>query len=867
MDRLISLFDTSLLDTATAVFSAAGIAVLICILIYVLYRRKLRNRIEEEAKRCVEYHPAFRSSCSFTVSRKTLARNFPTIRSLSQRYGLNLVVLTKLDDYWVDKIERSPSIRLFKRALSYSPDKCLFPCFRSSLEKKRFRSILREWMEKSGEFMIMRSIASSCAGRDFDGRAALEAYGDFKEELYQMTGDHEWKNRWFAYSILIHDKDERSVRSIWESFGDTSYRVREKAAELYSPDDSSRESFYIQLLSLLLDDPEYRVRKTARNRIERDFSDLYTIPEKLSYIQKLHLAEFLNPQIEEDRKFAFTLLDSNDEELTFEAARLLSKAGSLKRLFLDVFHEDRDSLDRAAELLLHSARVHCTGFLSALEETTNPGTLLLATKILSHYGDRKHITTLVQKVRAFGEEQKKTLPLREVYRQGLLCACTRGDDTSLHLLAHELTARRGDVDLHNRILPELPIDKAHVYIGNLIDYLSTPAYPAKERLRSLLSRIEPSFTLPQLFELIKTEDENIHPIIQEEALKVLCELELPYTVQHLLEHLPLLSISQANRYTELISSYNRETYTERVKYLLSTSDARIRSRIISSLPSRFFSDFHYRILESVGDPDPEVRSAAAWCLVTNGSEKDHAKVLSLLHDPVHEVRVEAARAIATHTVSAYSSAVIDLLEDPNELLPVKRSAIEGLAESREEKSVDVLVAILAEENELEGDVVRAISQKSGTAMITRILSHVEQADQRIRRLLIQALKSMGESAETVLESLVFDLDSILRDVTVEILEKIGSVDSRIRHLTNRDVSVRREAAAFLAHVGTKNAYRGLVLAAKDPDDEVRAHVVRALDALDSDKGRSMLEELREDADRRVRTLTEWAIERHRSRRL
>jgi HEAT repeat protein len=865
IDSVIQLFHPA--------YYLAAAALIALLLFSFLYRWTLRRKLEKEANACAQLHPAFRDTCSFSLSRRLLDLNFRYLRSLSRKYGINLVVLSRLDDFWIEKLEQRPRTKLINRILSYSPEKGLFPCFAQSLSRPRFRSLLREWVDKSGEFMIMRTVARSCNGRPFDGSAVLEFYGDFKEELFEMMGDHEWTSRWFACRILIHDTEERSLRALWESFDDTSYRVRETAVRLFNPpgaekkEGKKRKSLYTKILSLLLDDPEYRVRRAARSRIEKDFTELYTIPKETTEIQKLHLAELLDPALEEDRRFAFTLLEGENDELSFEASRLLSQAGALTKLFREVFHEDKTSVERAGVLLDHAARVHSTGFLSALEESSNPGSLLLATKILSSYGDRKHITTLVQKVRGFVEKQKRTSPMREIYLAALECACKRGDDTALHLVAHELADRLNDAGLHEHILPLLPVERAHVFVSRLNDFLGDPGYAAKGPLREILSRIDPSFTLHYLFSLIKAEKREVHPTVQEEGLKVLCELQLPYAIQHLLENLPLLSLSQAHRYAEFIASYNEKTYKERAAYLLSRSDARIRSRLISSLPKKHLSHFRRMILDSLTDPDPDVRSACAWTLVSKGGKDDHKAVLSLLHDPVHRVRVHTARAVASCAAAESRAEVEKLLIDPNELPPVKRSAVEGLAESRDEKSVDLLITLLKSDSELEKEAVLALSKKTGTVMINRILSHIEKADAKLRTLLVQALKSMGESSETVLESLVFDLDSPLRAVTIEILGSIGSVDNRIRHLTNRDVSVRREAADFLSHVGTKNAYRGLVLAAKDPDEEVRSHVVKALDALDSDKGRGLLEELKSDPDRRVRTLTEWAIERHTARKL
>jgi HEAT repeat protein len=234
---------------------------------------------------------------------------------------------------------------------------------------------------------------------------------------------------------------------------------------------------------------------------------------------------------------------------------------------------------------------------------------------------------------------------------------------------------------------------------------------------------------------------------------------------------------------------------------------------------------------------------------------------------VDRVREAVASSFAAEAASQTREDLRRILFDPNEMPPVKRSLITGLAQSTDTASVDLIVELMDAETELRDDAARALARKQGRGAIERILEHITSSSPDLRSLLVETLKAMGEPAESVLESLLFDLDHPLRDVTVEVLESIGSIDSRIRHLTNRDPSVRREAAAFLRQAGTRSAYRGLVQAARDPDEEVRSQVVKALDALDSDKGRSLLEELQNDPEKRIRTYTAWALERHKARKL
>jgi HEAT repeat protein len=100
-----------------------------------------------------------------------------------------------------------------------------------------------------------------------------------------------------------------------------------------------------------------------------------------------------------------------------------------------------------------------------------------------------------------------------------------------------------------------------------------------------------------------------------------------------------------------------------------------------------------------------------------------------------------------------------------------------------------------------------------------------------------------------------------------VLEKTGYVEERIRQLAHRDPQVRQQAAEFLSLVGTKAAFRGIVLAARDPDQEVRVRVVKALERLETPEGQEILKSLENDPDSRVRRYTLWALERLRAKAL
>ncbi len=855
------------LFTSRPIWMYISILALLMAAAIVFARHKyIQKKIRREAAACAEMHPSMQGACIFSLPSKTLTAHFRLVKKLSKRYGVNLPVLMHLDDYWIEKLKARPSIKIMRTLLQYSPDKALFPCFQAALGSPKRFEVLKNWIDTSGEFMVMGTIAQSCAGRDFDGKQALELIEPWKDELLEMTGDQRWTARWFAFRILVFDSSERAVKAIWAGFNDPARRIREMIARDIQSADEGR--LYEELQQLLLNDPVYEVRHTARQRIETDFLDRYAIPSSLTHTQKLHITELLNPGIQQDREYAFSLLDGKDDELMLEAARVLNRSGSLRRLFLQAFHEDHPSLKRTEHLLTNAARVHSSEFLSVLEETSNPGTLQVAAELLRSYGDRSHITTLLHRIREFGEEQKQREPLRKIYLAAMETACLRGDDSSLALLRDELSSRRSDTQLHSHILPKLPADHAHVYINTLFSFLHDTDYPPKETLRSTLSRLNPELTLPTLFTLIKAHsNQAVDPTIQEQALRVLCEIGIPYTLQHVLEHLPLMEIEQASRYAELLADHFGKTFQERAAELLKTNDARLRSRLISALPAQYHSAFKTQLIAAIQDADPEVRAACAWTLVSSGSNDDRTQCIPLIHDPLESVRTSTARAFAIHAGPTFFEELKQVLDSKTEMVPVQTTVIEGLVESPYKESVDLLVAQVQKGGDLQAAALNALRKKRGHTMISRLLEHIQKAEAESRSQLIAAVRSMGDSAESVLESFLFESAHPLRPIAVQVLESIGSIDAQIRHLTNRDPSVRREAAAFLFNAGTLNAYRGLVQAARDPDEEVRAYVIRALDALNSDRGRKILEQLKNDPQKKIRTYTNWALERHQARRL
>jgi HEAT repeat protein len=155
----------------------------------------------------------------------------------------------------------------------------------------------------------------------------------------------------------------------------------------------------------------------------------------------------------------------------------------------------------------------------------------------------------------------------------------------------------------------------------------------------------------------------------------------------------------------------------------------------------------------------------------------------------------------------------------------------------------------------------ALARTRELKQVKRIVERLKDADPQLRESIIGAFQQMGEAAEAPLVELLHeDIPSLLPHLS-GVLEATGYVEHAVRQLNHRDPRVRREAADNLSRIGTTSAFRGMVLASRDPDDEVRVKVTRALERLNSESGNEILEELKNDPDKRIRKYTLWALER------
>ncbi len=844
-----------LLSQSVWLIAAAGVLLLFgCALaVEALLRKLMVVRLKRLLARPAEYGSVFARQ----YSPRALLFRSSVLEKFARRHGPEILRLTGIDELWIQRLAEKRKKADFLRVLKYSREKGLFSCFLVSLEQKSLAPLLIQYLESTGEFLYMRRLALAGKGEQFDGANARKIFSHQLPLIREMTGDPEWASRYFAVKILVHDPEEKSVRAVWDSFRDAHALVRKTVAEECETKEDDR--LFEALHTLVLGDPVFEVRKAAHVRITREFKDRYRPdPAALSPREMWHVLGLLRDGDKDDENFAMTFLAGSDLEMRQMAALYLDKNGVLTRLCRRVDLGDREDFEKKRGLLANACEVNASTFLSIVKTTHDPAGLLLCARLLAGGGDPALITTLAEKVFAI-QGINEIRP--ELYQAVLECVSTRGDEISLLLMEREMFRRRHDAKIMALLLPLIPARSDNIFVKPLISLLKTEGFQPDEPLRDALKRMPHAQVLPEVLEILHADRSKHAHSVRIAALKLLGEMNLPYCTNTVLENLPMLPVDQAKDFGRTLASYPKETLLSNLLEMLGTVDARLRASLLAVLPSTGEVSFLKEVHKCMKDADPDVRIASVWALVDYEDLKSLSEAVSMLRDPVERVRSEVGRVLGAHGSEKVLRELHAILWDDDEMAAVKSAVIGGLAASESLVAVDILVERLEVDELLVPDIVNALAHRTEKKEVLRIIEVFKDALPNFRERIAHVFKQMGDRGEKQLADLLREDISSLNPYVVDILEATGHIESNIRRLSHRDPSVRKAAAEFLSLVGTRSAFRGIVLAARDPDEDVRVMVIRALEKLEKKDGKELLSSLESDPDRRVRKYTHWALER------
>jgi HEAT repeat protein len=837
-----------ILLTAGAVFAA-----IVVVIIIFAQRAAFRKRLRKVA---VDPGLAEKEILN-RYSKERLLRKSGVIENVAKKAGEHIIPALGIDRLWIDRLAEKKRLADFRRVIRFAPDKGLFTCFLASLEKPKFSEEIDKWLKSERDLLALRYIALSGRGEEFDGSLALETFRNRLNEIREMMGDPEWPPRYFAVKVMLHDDDELSRRALWEALTDAHPLIRATVVREFQPEEMER--LYNSLRELYLDDPVLEVRSAAKERLLKEFSEIYSIDaSSLSEVQAFHVLELLADQSKQDEDLALRFAESENLELRLLSARHLQKLGTLDRHYAETDLGDRKNLKRTENLLTDAAAVSVTGFLSALRGNPSLEQLLMGGHILAKYGDRSLIRPALQKALAVSYE----IPERDEIIDGVLEALhLRGQQGSFELAASELWKRRSDHDDSVALVTHLPPRAEPETAETLFKLLLEEGIQFEEELIEAIIKLPSETGIGRMIDIIQAGREQYSHTVRLRALRVLLAYKKPYLLQFLLEHLPILPGPETRDFTVQLAAYTGKTFDERAVDLLDGPDAKVRASLISALPSTGKKDFLKQIREALGDSDPDVRIASIWALAEFGDTRSLNQAADMLRDPVTRVRTEAARALGTYGSDTKLKTFQDILGDENEVEPVKLAAIEGLGASKSKTAIDVLVEASTQEEELLKPAVAALTGKTTMPELTYLIEKMKDAGPKLRDILSEVFTRIGEDGEDAMESLLREDIASLRSYLNEILENTGYVENVIRKLNHRDPAIRRQAAHTLSLVGTKAAFRGIVLAARDPDEDVRVNVTKALETLNTDTGKEILEELQNDPEKRIRKYTLWALQR------
>ena len=320
-----------------------------------------------------------------------------------------------------------------------------------------------------------------------------------------------------------------------------------------------------------------------------------------------------------------------------------------------------------------------------------------------------------------------------------------------------------------------------------------------------------------------------------------------------MESLPTLDTDEIVSLAPIVIGADAKAFKSKARFILDGVDAPSSAAILAALPSTGDRSFMSDVKAALKDADPDVRSAAVRALADFQEDKAlTAGGMDLLRDPVERVRIAAASAIAEAGGTAVVQKLSGVLDDENEMDEVKASLIKGLGRASNQASLDLLIDELGSreawtQRTRRGPDFAFLHKGHGQDTGTFQGRHrgTEIAHSRKRARDGQARRGSPRRA------------SQGGNRVAEAIHRRSAGIARIRRGANPGTeapgSGRSGArpASSLSLVGSRAAYRGIVLAARDPDTDVRVAVTRALERLAGAEGAKMLTDLEHDPDSRV----------------
>ncbi len=659
-----------------------------------------------------------------------------------------------------------------------------------------------------------------------------------------------------SLSILLQSDSIKTGRLLWEALSDSDAGVRALVVKEFQSDD--RQKLYNILYRIFLTDPVWDVRKAARNRLKKDFSDLFSInPDHLDRIEKVHCIELLEKGSAMDHDLAYRFLLENEPGISLNASLYLEKEGCLDKLIRQADLSDMEDFQRRLTLLRASAECKISSFMDKSENFQTPGALCIGMELIATGTYSSISEKLIDATMAI----KKTTPyIRSVQLMAVKNLLRLTSQESFALIHKIFQDYRHDNEILTLILRNIPVESASQLYSDLIGFLKDKEFSPSEELILSFKRFPLSFCIRDMFQIVR--DLSLHPAIRKRALAVLCHHNEKSTILFILENLPVFTKEEINTLGEGASKWSKEEFLTLSDYFLKHPDTSVKNSLITLHSHAGITDFVPQMEEILSDSDPLSRITAVESLARLNQLASLSKIVPLLHDPEEDVRAATAAALINWKREETFLELKEILFDKNETTEVAATIISAWGVSQEITAISMLVPLIELKPSLEELIHHSLLNKGNPEEIEEILKYFKTGTPALRQSLTRFFTKAGEAFEKPLMGILENQDEIaLHQSVSEILDETGYVDLCINMLRNRKKDIRKKAAQDLILINTRKAWGGLVLAVKDINREIRILAIRAMEKLKNSDSQKILQDLLEDPDKKVKKFTQWALEK------
>jgi HEAT repeat protein len=836
----------NILFSPTVALVIAGAVMVIIVAVIVVNRIRDRRRILRFART-----PAPLRSADTLPEKHLLRRSALIARAARRHTDIDLIRELGVAPLWISRLLERGQAGDFYRVLRFCPDDGLYACFVTALgnRKQMARFLIHLGEDREGEYLEALALASD--GRRFTAESATELRDRWFDHLMILAGHPEWLTRNFAIQMLRTSESERARAVVAAGLSDPHPQNRMLAVEVAEPDLTDQGA---TLARLVVDDPDARVRRAAASRLRALslWERTIRLPD-LSTTQRAHVAPLLDASHGYESSIALDWLEGGTPETQYPAAVLLDQAGVLQKLLEEADFGDRTGLQRRRTILSNAIDVRVTGFLSVLESSNRPATLLLGAELLAEHGDPDLIRVLAERV--FRMQERAVPNYVTLYEAVTEAIGLRGDDAALMLLIRQLLSRKRP-ELIRAILNAVPQGRDSLFADPLFSLLSDESFPERPALRRAILRLDSARILAACFTLLDAESQPSGSQLQIDALSLVSQLDLKFSLRPALERIGAIDSQTVTGFLQVSHSMDRQRTEDTIADLLDSGDAPIRAALLRSLPDIDTNRFSASLRDAVLDSDPDVRAAA----ISSLDRLDALDVLGgqpgLVRDPVPRVRSRYAVALARSVKTKHIAILREAVLNPDELEEVRLSVIESLAGNPAPHAAETLLDLLEAPPLIADAAVAALATLPDAEGVRIIARRFIESSPAVQDRIAVAAQSIAQTAEDLLRESTTDADGSDVEALSSLFEATGFAAELVHRLRHRDPAYRAEAARTLGRLTGVHAAAGVVLASWDSDPSVQEAVAEPLERLKEELPEELRSELQAHPMRRVRKYTE-----------